>query len=71
METKIKARVEVGENDGVRAPIGKTQYIIIESHPIRDGWNGLVVLKVPGATKTIAVLADELIQAVERCHNLK
>jgi len=68
---KIKAEVPVREIDGENVAIGKDQNIDVMSHWNRNGWNGLVVLKIPGLKHEISVDADELIEAVKRCHNLK
>jgi hypothetical protein len=68
---KVTATVDIDEVNGEYLSVGEGKELVVESHWNRNGWDGLVVLKIPGLKGTISVHADEMIQAIERCHNLK
>lgn len=68
---EVTATVAVEQINGDWPEMGKQQKIVVKSHPDLNGWNGYVVLKIPGLKDELAVSADQLIQAAERCHNLK
>lgn len=67
MTTKINVSITVYEENG-KDCFMESKKLILHSHSIRNGWDGLVELEVDG--KRIAVSARELLEAVSRCFNL-
>lgn len=68
---KVQVDVEILEFDGVDLPVGKSQQMRITPHWNIHGWHGWLVIKVPGAAKSITVAASDLKAAISRCTGIE
>lgn len=66
---KVVSEISIIEVDGKEELILGTEKLIVESHWNRNGYNGLIVLKLPNG-KTITVSSKQLTKAIECCTGL-